>query len=46
MIRSILGGIGGIVPHPMWFNVISLAAIVAGTWYAKTVASSAPDNKV
>jgi len=46
-------GIGGLVfaatvanlimvPHPMWFNVISLAGILASTWYAKTVSEKAP----
>jgi hypothetical protein len=32
-----------IIPHPMWFNVISLVAILASTWYAKVVADKAPD---
>ncbi len=31
-----------LIPHPMWFNVISLAAILASTWYAKVIASKAP----
>ena len=32
-----------LIPHPMWFNVIALAAILASTWYAKNVADKAPD---
>ncbi len=32
-----------IIPHPMWFNVVSLVAILASAWYAKVVAEKAPD---
>lgn len=31
-----------IIPHPMWFNVTSLAAIALSAWFAKTIADKNP----
>ena len=32
-----------LIPHPMWFNVIGPAAILASAWYAKIIAEKAAE---